>query len=205
MLLSKKTVLVLVIVLVFILAGGGLFYLQNKSTESGKEKEIINPDFQQEKSVTVTPEVLKNYQDETGLSFKYSPSLSIIEAKNQSNDTYQSLEFTSAIKPGELMTLKITDTGFKDLNEWLTKSQQTDWQTNETVLGQMNAKLINSPNKIILVAIKQGILFLFEAPNDADSFWTKQIAVVAQNFVLKTTSSSGSSQSTQNDIEEIIE
>jgi len=206
MLLSKKVLVILVIIMALVLGGGVFLYFRSKPAVELPGSELINPDFtKEEQSQPETKEKLKEYVDEAGFSFSYPETLSIKEVANQDSQTYSALEVFLAKNPTEKLTIKVTDTANKDINEWVTKNRQTDWQVNEAVLAQMNGKLVKSGSKIILAAIKQEILFIIEAPNDSSGYWLKQINTIAQNFSLNLPTPKSSGQSTQSDIEEIIE
>lgn len=206
MLLSKKFLIILVIILALVLGGGIFLYLRNKPAEELPSSKFVNPEVVREEQLE--PEIkekLKEYVDEAGFSFNYPETLSVKEIANQDSQTYSALEIFSAKNPDEKLTIKVIDTANKDINDWVAKNRQADWQINEAVLGQMNGKLVKSGTKIILAAIKEGIIFIIEAPNDSGGYWLKQINTIAQNFSLSLPTPKSSGQSTQSDIEEIIE
>jgi len=182
--LSKKNLIVLgIILLVLVLVGGVFWFIQNQETQ-----EISSPlgpkGLESSSGQSAGTETAEKYQDEAGFSFDYSESLSVKEVANQDETTYSALEIFSTYYPEEKMTILVKDTNFKNTEEWLLKNKQLGWVTNEAVVSQMNGKFITTPDKMMTVAIKDGIVFTIETPVAHKEYWEKQHRIVADSFMV---------------------
>jgi len=181
--MSKKLVVTILLVvgilsIIFILAL--LFF----SRRNQRKEEIINPSISETSPTSFPAEKvkLKTYKDEAGFSFNYSSTLLVKEMVNQDENTYSWLEISDLDRPGEKISIKVTDTNLTSLEDWLKKNRQDDWVVNETVVGGMNGKLIHGSQKITSVAIAKGIIFLIESPADSAGFWEEQQKIIRESF-----------------------
>lgn len=202
--MSKKLLVFCLVLLTLLLAGGVVCYLV--SQKNVVEPEVISPFSEEIKASPSPAEKFKTYTDEAGFIFNYSDSLIISEEENQDKNTYSSLKIVSRVRPGEEMSFKVSDTVFSSIDEWLKNNRKSDWEIHETVLGEINGKLIKKEGKLSLAAIKENIIFLLELPSDTEGYWEKQLGIIKESFKLNLENQKSSSTSGGGgDIEEIIE
>lgn len=181
MIMSKKMLSIILVVSGILVVGLAIILAANRFK---KEEKIVSPTTGEipGTQMPVDKGKFKTYNDEAGFSFNYSEDLTVKEVENQDETTYSWLEISGLAKPKEFISIKLTDTTLSSVDDWLKKNKQTDWVANEAVLSGMNGKIINSPTKIISVAIQKRILFLIESPADADGFWEKQHEIIGESF-----------------------
>lgn len=179
--MSKKAFPIVLIILGVLSVALAIFFVTRKPEDKG---EVLSPGGESlpETTVISDKEELKTYNDGAGFSFQCYESLKVKEKENQDEKTYSSLELTSDSRPGETLTIKVEDTSFSTIDEWLARNRKSDWQINETVLSGMNGKFIGSPEKTITAAISQGILFLIESPAGTQSYWKESQKVIGESF-----------------------
>lgn len=136
----------------------------------------IEPAKKAEPSLTFLP-----YTDPSGFSFNYPDNLSI--AKNDTDDkTYADITLSSKDVNGSL-NLKITDSKYTGLNDWLKVSSSSAKEApTEKKLGSLKAMEIKTEDRLILGAIDQGIFFTIEMPRIEEAFWMKVYAKVLADF-----------------------
>lgn len=175
--------------------------------EAGLERTDRVPTGPQEESKIPSQEKVKFYQDEAGFSFNYLSSLVVTEATNQDENTYSSLEIFSSFRPGEKMTVKVLDSEFLKIEEWLKKNRGTDSLVNEAVLSGINGKTLRTPTQTTTVVINDGIIVLVESPKDNQNFWSRYHQVIVDSFKVNWPGSQSAATSSETEVleEEVIE
>lgn len=172
----KKTILILGIIGVVILIGIYLFNpFKQKSSQS-------NPVLTQTSNPPTPSKTLKVYSDPSGFSFTYPDNLSLLNNELKDKNTYAELQLTANSMDGSLI-LKIADSKFKFLDEWVKLNKTELDTTKEAKLGNLKALEITSKDKIMLGALDQGVLFNIEVPINKDKdFWMEVYNQVVSEF-----------------------
>ncbi len=170
--MSKKKVLVLGVIVIMIIG----FLVFRPGGQKIASTSPIEPAKKAEPSLTFLP-----YTDPSGFSFNYPDNLSI--AKNDTDDkTYADITLSSKDVNGSL-NLKITDSKYTGLNDWLKVSSSSAKEApTEKKLGSLKAMEIKTEDRLILGAIDQGIFFTIEMPRIEEAFWMKVYAKVLADF-----------------------
>lgn len=202
---NKKLLLVLCFLAVLIAAG--VFMLK-----PGKQDSLLsNPPITQPKIVAPS-ETLKEYQDPSGFSFNYPDNLSITKNDITDNNTYADLQLFSKDVNGSLI-LKITDSKFTTLDEWLKSNKEaTVGEPKEVKLGSLKAFEIKTSDRLLVAALDQKILFTIEIPLVEEDFWMKVYNKILTGFTFElpdNTTASANTNVTSDDVifegEEVVE
>lgn len=177
--MSKKKIIILVI-LFLIIGTGSFFYFKAQ-----QKSDLISPTTMESKITASTSPVIKTYKDEAGFSFNYSGDLQIEEVKNQDENTYSALEIFLASNPQEKIRIQVVDTDFSNAEEWLLKNKKTGWVVEQAKISGMEGKIIRLPDKMISLAIKDGILFKIESPIDSRGFWEREHKTILESFLVQ--------------------
>lgn len=137
---------------------------------------------QQETAKEISPsETLKEYSDPSGFTFSYPDNLSLVAAEINDNNTYADLQLSSKDVSGSL-NLKISDSKFKTIDEWLKLNSSAGATTRDVKLGSLKAKEIKIKDRMLLGALDQGIFFSIEMPLIEEKFWTKVYNRILADF-----------------------
>lgn len=205
--MSKNIVVTLIIVGLICLGIIGYFILvpADKKIDlqnSSNEKQSLSLNQKNEPSTAFI-----DYSDPAGFAFSYPDNVSI--TKNEAEDAYADLELFSKDVSGSL-SLTITDSKFKNLDEWVKNTASSTDISREVTLGTLKAKEIKSNDRIFLAALDQGILFNIELPRIEEAFWTKVYEKLLSSFSFvspetATTSGSSGSSDVSFEGEEVVE
>ena len=196
----------LLIVIVIIIVGTVFWWLfSNRSKSSPPFNPIAQSSDIQKKAPS---ETLIEYVDPAGFSFNYPDNLSLNKNDIEDNTTYVDLQLNSNHVSGSL-SLKITDSKYKTLDEWvnLNKAAVTE-EPKEVMLGTLKAKELKTSDRLLLGALDQGILFTIELPRIEEEFWTKVYSKILADFsfaVPETNTSDVSSNDVVFEGEEVVE
>lgn len=172
-----------------LVAGGAVFLIIAITAVSallsqGRQEEPLVQPLIQTQSESAEPLL---YKDEAGFSFKYPPALGVVEQATDDSTTYSSLELSSKDYPNERLLIKITDTSFKSIDDWLTKNPQGRKIINFSgiSLGGMQGKSFkyDDTKKNLVLAADSGILYFLESPADG-GFWDLAFQTVVSSFQL---------------------
>lgn len=120
------------------------------------------------------------YSDPAGFEFAYPDNLSLEKAEGV--NTYANLQLFSKDVNGSL-TLKIKDSKFATLDEWIKAEKIPSTNTPKEVnLGTLKAREIKTADRLLLGALDQGILFTIELPLIEQDFWMKVYDKVLTDF-----------------------
>lgn len=158
-------------------------------------------------------ETLKEYSDPGGFSFNYPDNLSIVNNEIEDENTYADLQLFSKDVSGNL-TLKITDSKYKTLDEWLNLNQAAAKEPSKEVnLGNLKAMEVKTADRLLLGALDQDILFSIEMPRIEEEFWMKVYNQVLTSYSFvspgQSNSTAGSVSTSSEDVsfegEEVVE
>lgn len=168
----SKTKVLLIIAAVLLIGGIYIFNTQKKSP-------LQNPLANLTKETTPS-ESLTQYSDPSGFTISYPDNLSIDKKDIEDQTTYADVQLSSKDLSGSL-TLKIEDSKFKTLDEWV-KANTKLTDVKESKLGNLKAEEIKLSDRLLLGAIDQGILFTVEMPLLEEKFWSKVYDKVIAGF-----------------------
>lgn len=203
--MKKKTLLIMIFMALAVLFGVLVFFLRGGS--------LSNPDL---KSLvikgTIKPsETFIDYADPAGFSFSYSDNLSITKNETEDPNSYADLQLYSKDVSGSI-NLKIVDTKLKTLEDWLKESKIASSSAVEKKLGEMKAFEAKTPDRLMLGALDQGVLFTIEVPLIEQDFWMKVYDRLLSDFTFVSPSADtaqGGSVSSSEDVtfeaEEVVE
>ncbi len=155
------------IVLIGIVLGlAGLGFLVTQSPQVSQEVKKVTPS-----------DALKDYSDPSGFSFSYPDNLTLAK-KDTDNSTYADILLSANGVNGSL-SLKITDSKFKSIDEWAKLNQGS---SKETKLGKLKAMEIKTADRLLLGAFDQGILFTIEMPLIDEDFWNLVYSKILTSF-----------------------
>lgn len=193
--------IILAVVIVVLLAIAALFLFRG-----GQKASLTNPISLSIQKAPKPSETYIEHSDPSGFSFSYPDNLSLTKNDVDEN-TYADLLLSSNEVSGSL-ALKIADSKFKSLDEWAKLNKGT---TKQVKLGNLDAQEIKTPDRLLLGALDQGILFTIEMPLIEEDFWMKVYSKILSDFSFVTPDtgvSEGSTTSSEDIIfagEEVVE
>lgn len=153
-------------------------------------------------------ETLKEYTDPSGFTISYPDNLSIVNNEITDDVTYADIQLTSKDVSGSI-NIKITDSKFTILNDWLKLNAVAAVATKEVNLGSLKASEITTNDRVLLGALDKGIFFDIEMPKIEQTFWTKVYEKVIANFSFVTPETTTTSNASSGDVsfegEEVVE
>lgn len=174
---------------------------------SGKQKNSSNqsPIVQQQAVKNIQPsETLIDYNDPSGFSLSYPDNLSRVKNDITDDSTYTDIQLTSKDVSGSL-NLKITDSKFTTLDDWLKLNKGT---AKETQLGSLKAMEVITTDRLLLGALDKGVFFTIEIPLIEKDFWMKVYSKVLTSFSFSSPQAQSADTSTSDvsfEGEEVIE
>lgn len=143
---------------------------------------LSTPATQQETKVNIkTSKTLKTYTDPSSFSFSYPDNLSLLNNELIDSNTYADLQLSAKEVNGTLH-LKISDSKFKSIDEWVT-STGVKVSPKEVKLGNIKAQEMETDDKLILGALDSGVLFNIDVPlGDNKEFWMSVYKSVLEDF-----------------------
>ena len=162
--MDKRIVTGIVIVVIIAVFGGLFFSLQNQKTSSS-----IIPTPQAISTQQAAPVSNATYTDDSGFSFLYPQNVTIAKQETKDPLVYSDLKLTS---PGLLQAteVKVVDTKFTTPQQWIAQNAAS-LEVKDITLGKLSGKEVRSKDKIIAVAIDQGVLFTIESPKVHESIY----------------------------------
>lgn len=175
-LMYKKIALVLCLALGLIAAGIYTSFVNKQKNP------LSDPLSSQENKAVLPSETLLEYQDPSGFTFSYPDNLSIVNNDAEDTSTYADLQLSGRQISGSL-NLKISDSKFKTLDEWLELNKNAaKGNPKEVKLGNLKAMEIKTSDRLLLGALDQGILFSIEMPLLEQNFWMKVYDKILTSF-----------------------
>jgi len=182
--MSKGKIIVFLLGIFVLIPATYLLFLRLQRSER-----LVSPVSEGEipKEEAKTAEVKNNfYEDEAGFSLSYPETLGIVEKDANDPSFYSSLEFLSKNRPGEKITLKITDTDVTSIEKYLEKNPQVGKLVSEKeiLLSGMKGKSFTyrEPSRNLVLVIDSGILCRIEAPDS--EFWRNALSTIVSSFKL---------------------
>lgn len=174
--MNKKTLLTLGLIVGLAVASFLIF-------NPGKQKGPISPLSLQTPPKEVAPsETMIDYTDPTGFTLSYPDNLSIIKNDIADEATYADIQLSSKQVSGSL-NLKITDSKFTTLDEWIKLNRAAATETPKDVkLGSLQGKEIKTTDRLLLGALDHGVFFSIEMPLIETNFWMKAYEKVLAGF-----------------------
>lgn len=157
---------------------------------------------------TLESEAQATYKDTAGFTFKYPTSIVVTDQTPEDDDTYYTL--LNLVKDSEKMTVSMTDTTYKTVDDWLEKDSQAP--KSPTLIGAISldgvaARQYTNGGRMWTVAVDKNVLYVFESPKDGDA-WDKVHDLFVSSFKFdkaQSPSGSGSSSNTTYEAEEVVE
>jgi hypothetical protein len=110
----------------------------------------------------------KTYTDEAGFSFSYPKDVTVEDVTPEDGKAYSVLTLTYQEK---VVTLQALETSYKTVEDWLAKDKSAPkgvTLVGATTLGAVSAKQYSLGDKLMTVAVDQGVVYLIEGPQDGD-------------------------------------
>lgn len=197
--MNRKTLLLLCLALGAIVVAVMIFFNPKKSYLSSP---IVK---QQPADLQIQPsETLKEYQDPSGFTFSYPDNLSLV--KNEvADETYADINLTAKGLIGNLV-LKISDTNFASLDEWIKVNKSASSETpKEVQLGTLKALEMKTKDRLLLGALDQGVLFTIGIPLEKEDFWMKVLNIILADFSFAPPTQGSTTEEVTFEGEEIVE
>lgn len=145
----------------------------------------------------ITPsKTLISCEDPSGFKFDYPDNLSISIEELSDPSTYSSLQVYSKKTDGSI-SLTVSDTKLKNTEDWIKENNFSTAKIKDTKIANLEAKEITSSDRVYLIAIDNGVQFVFEMPTINQKFWTPTFEKIVSNFSFGSTDTQASQASTQ--------
>lgn len=208
--MSKKLVIISLVSFIVLLGLGvfGYFAIYAPSKEIKKSSASALPTESPTGEEKLSGDLL--YNDESGFSFRYPKSATITDV-TPSDSVYYSM--LSAKLPKGDVKIKVMDTNYKTINDWLSKDQ--DSPKDAKLVGAVSMAGLSasqysydSGKKELTLVIDKGIIYLIEGARDGSILEDFQ-NLIASTFSLQTVSSNSSASGGASDAiyeeEEVVE
>lgn len=203
--MNRKLILILILVIGLIITG--LVVLN----PTGQRNPLsISPTGQQNATKeTVPSEALKEYTDPSGFTLSYPDNLSLVKNDSADANTYADIQLTSKEVNGSL-NLKISDSKFATIDEWLKLNKITSAETpKEVKLGSLKGLEVKTNDRLLLGALDSGVFFSIEIPLIEKDFWMKVYNKVLITFSFASPEAANSTSASAADVtfegEEVVE
>lgn len=199
--MNRKTLLLLCLALGAIVVAVMIFFNPQKSYLSSPIAKQ-----QQPANLPIQPsETLKEYQDPSGFTFSYPDNLSLVKNEVADDVTYADINLTAKGLIGNL-ALKISDTNFASLDEWIKVNKSASSETpKEVKLGTLKALEMKTKDRLLLGALDQGVLFTIEIPLEKEGFWMKVLNIILADFSFAPPTQGSTTEEVTFEGEEIVE
>lgn len=143
---------------------------------------------------------LTTYEDSTGFSFDYPDNLSLTNNQPKNERVYADVNLSSKDTDGSL-SLIISQTSFTKLEDWVEANKGESKELKDINLGTLKGKEIVGPDRLLLGAIDQEVLFTMEIKfNQEKDFWTDAYNQVIKSFTFINTSGSTATTNASSDV-----
>lgn len=207
--MQKKIVIIICLVLVLIIIG--VLASSSGSSQTLSSSNSLTSQLTQLGSTKPQPSnTFKEYTDPSGFTISYPDNLSLTTSELTDANTYADLLLSSKEVSGSL-TLRITDSEFKTLEEWIKENKLTAFSPKEVQLGNIKALEVKLKDRLLLGALDQGIFFTVELPLIEEGFWNPVYQKVLSDFAFAApeAATSQSSSAASSDVvfegEELVE
>ena len=129
----------------------------------------------------------QTYEDEAGFNFEYPAGIEIKDVSGN-QDVYSILEISAPDK-NEKMIIRVVDTKYKTIAEWLKKeSQSDDAAAREFEIAGMTGQQIQleDPRRLVSLAIDKGVMYYFESSlsEEEGQYWNMVHNTIVLSFSL---------------------
>lgn len=201
--------IVLLIITVSIVVFIGVRFLtarNNQKITSPLAKQNITP------AKTSSTDNLKEYTDSSGFKFSYPKELTLESVDKKDPAYYSSILLKSDDVDGSI-TIDVTSTKYKSLDEWMKKNETLLKNTKDIKLADLKAKDIKYDGKHIILAVDVGTLFTITSnySQKNEKYWTNATDTITSAFAFQQpeTSSDSTPQTSEQDVvlegEEVVE
>lgn len=208
--MSKKWIIVIIFVVIAIGAGilGAIFLIQNNKSQTSKETGSLSDSLSKIIPQAKKEAVLKKHTDEAGFSFSYPDTVTVVDNTPEEGNYYSLLNLSQgSIKA----TISLEDTKAKTVEEYLKSNSKYANLTlsGATSFGGISAKEYEDQSSKYIFAIDQGVLYIFEYPNNEE--WIEVFDKIIETFAFKgeekttTSQKSAPAESVIYEEEEVIE
>jgi hypothetical protein len=202
--MNKKILLGLIAGTIFAIVV--VFFSLSKSSKN----QIRSPISQNLKTkVTVAPkQKLKEYKDRAGFKFSYPDNLKLETKETEAQKIYSLIELTSSKNQAKI-EIKVEDSKLTKIDDWFTSNKESTkpGQIKKIKLADIEGRQFNQKNKLLTIALDQGVLFTFTLTPDKDKkFWTDVNNKIIQTFAfeLSETTTGGNTSTTSESSEEDV-
>lgn len=205
--LSKTVWLIIGGVAIVAVAGVTIFFLyfsQGQSLLSSAKRPLQTiPPLEVATPTTETAEEAQaTYKDTAGFTFKYPTSIIVTDATPGDDDSYYTL--LNLTKNSEKMTVAMTDTDYKTVDDWLAKD--TSAPKSPTLIGAISldgvaARQYTNGGQTWTVAVDKNVLYVFQSPKDG-VFWDKTHDLFVSSFKFDKAQGSSGGDSSDNTVYE---
>lgn len=200
--MNKQIVIGLIIAVIVVT---GILFLLNKD-EKEKQSSYLTP-FPTNVVAKTPSKELKEYKDDSGFQFQHPVDVTLTKNSNLDDSTYADLLLISSQSNGSV-TIKVTDTKFTSLEEWIKSASDTPKINNSTKLSEISALEIKVDNKLTTIALDKGILFSISMDSQKDiDYWLEVYKEIVSSFSFSAPQSTEETNATnsQNFEEDIVE
>lgn len=177
--MNKKTVLLLILAIGLVISA--ILVLLRPQQNSLRSPQTNQPEVQ---TKILPSETFKVYTDPSGFSFSYPDNLSLTNNQIEDIATYADIKLSLNGVNGSL-SLKIADSKFKSIDEWVKVNNiASNITTKEVRWGDLKALEIKLNDRLLVGALDQGVLFTIEMPLVEEDFWMKVYNKMLADFSL---------------------
>ena len=185
--MSKNLKIGLAILITLIIGSVTVWELKFKNTGTSEPTEVTI------KQATLPMPEITAYEDAAGFKFNYPAGLTIKEIETDDATIYSSLELTAP--NNEKLNLRITDTIYNNVTEWLSSFEKTNPVSSSKEIGweTMSAKQLtySSPLRMKTIAIENNISYSLDSLLDKDSYWEKTQNMILSSFEFSAVKAAG--------------
>ncbi len=190
----NKKILIAILILIVIFF---IFYFLKKPSNT-----LTNPISTTQNKIFIPSETLIDYADPSGFSFSYPDNLSL-DIGPIDDITYSNLTLSSKEVSGSL-TLKITDSKFKTLEDFVKSNEKAILGTpKDILLGKLKAVEIATADRLLIGSLDQGIFFSIEIPLVEKEFWAAVKDKILNNFSFTSPASASGGNNTTTSTDDV--
>ena len=178
--MEKKVVIGVVVCL--IISGVVTGWLISRSLDKEKSVSPLSQQEQTQSPEILPSEVLKDYMDSVGFSFKYSEDLAVESHAVSDAVTYTDVEISSSKVDGSIV-FRAVDTTLAAVDAWFKEQNIATSSSREIILAGIPALEVKVNDTILVAAIDQGVLFTIKVlPKGEDVFWESVYTTLVSTF-----------------------
>lgn len=176
---QRAIIVVVVLLLIGIAVVAGYFYVAaQESQKTIAQKEAPTP------TIIAPSTTLQEYTDPSGFTFEYPDNLTLAPQEIKDTAVYAHVLITAPKVEGDI-TVKVQDTKAVSLEKWIVDNKEivSSEIGKEVTLGGLDAREFMLPNKTLIVAVDQKILFTIEImPKTEKKYWENVSSIILSSF-----------------------